>query len=382
MRLHRHARFAVVTSALAALVLTACGGTEDTADTTSTDETTDETTADPTDETTDETTDEVTDEVTDETAEEAAAAGSLTVYSGRSEELVGQVFDDFTAATGIEVEVRYGDTAELAALLLEERDASPADVYFAQDAGALGAVEAEDLFVTLPDDLLEVVDGNFRAPSGAWTGITGRVRVLAYNTDAVTEDELPASVLELTEPEWAGRVGWAPTNGSFQSFVTALRVEEGEDVAREWLEGMLANDVTVLEGNTPILEALGRGEIEVGLTNHYYLYRLLAEDPDFPVANHFLPGDIGGLVNVAGIGVLTTSDDQDAAVELVRFLLSEETQTYFGQVTDALEFPLRSGIQSPELPTLEELDPPQVDLSQLADLQGTIALLQEVGALQ
>jgi iron(III) transport system substrate-binding protein len=360
--------------AILALLLAACGG-----------ETTSEPTADePTDEPAEE---PVEEDVAEEPEAEAEAApeeagGPITIYSGRSEELVGPVFEDFTAATGIEVEVRYGDTAELAALLLEEGDASPADVYFAQDAGALGAIEAEDRFVTLPDDLLELVDDNFHAPSGAWTGITGRVRVLAYNTDAVTEAELPASVLDLTEPEWAGRVGWAPTNGSFQSFVTALRVEEGEDVAREWLEGMLANDVTVLEGNTPILEALGRGEIEVGITNHYYLYRFLAEDPDFPVANHFLPGDIGGLVNVAGVGVLTTSDEQDAALELVRFLLSEETQTYFGQVTDALEFPLRTGVDSPELPTLEELDPPQVDLSQLADLQGTIALLQEVGALQ
>jgi iron(III) transport system substrate-binding protein len=292
------------------------------------------------------------------------------------------VFDDFTDATGIEVEVRYGDTAELAATILEEGDASPADVYFAQDAGALGALEGAGRFTTLPDEVLEVVDPAFRAPSGAWTGVTGRVRVLAYNTDTLSADDLPDSVLDLTDPAWSGRVGWAPTNGSFQAFVTALRLTEGEDVARDWLEGMLANDVTVFEGNTPILEAVGRGEIEVGITNHYYLYRFLAEDPGFPVANHFLPGDIGGLVNVAGVGVLTTSDEQDAALELVRFLLSEETQTYFGQVTDALEFPLRTGVDSPELPTLEELDPPQVDLSQLADLQGTIALLQEVGALQ
>jgi iron(III) transport system substrate-binding protein len=363
-------RFLAV-AAVAALALSACGGTDDPADETPADDPADETPADET---------PADDDAAEDGVEEGA--GPLTVYSGRSEELVGSVFDDFTAATGIEVDVRYGDTAELAALILEEGDASPADVYFGQDAGALGAVEAEGRFVTLPDDVLEVVDDNFHAPSGAWTGITGRVRVLAYNTDAVTEAELPGSVIELTEPEWAGRVGWAPTNGSFQSFVTALRVEEGDEVARAWLEGMIANDVTVFEGNTPILEAVGRGEIEVGITNHYYLYRFLAEDPGFPVANHFLPGDIGGLVNVAGVGVLTTSDEQDAALELVRFLLSEETQTYFGQVTDALEFPLRTGVDSPELPTLEELDPPQVDLSQLADLQGTIALLQEVGALQ
>jgi iron(III) transport system substrate-binding protein len=142
--------------------------------------------------------------------------------------------------------------------------------------------------------------------------VTGRVRVLAYNTDTLSEDDLPDSVLDLTDPAWSGRVGWAPTNGSFQAFVTALRLTEGEDVAREWLEGMLANDVVPFENNTGIVEGVARGEVEVGLVNHYYLYRFLAEDPDFNVANHYLPGDVGGLVNVAGIGVLDTSDQQEA----------------------------------------------------------------------
>jgi iron(III) transport system substrate-binding protein len=380
MRLLRHAHLALFATALAALVLTACGGTDDTADPTSTDATTDpastEGTTDPM------STDQPADEATDEATDEAAAAGPITVYSGRNEELVGQVFDDFTDATGIEVEVRYGDTAELAATILEEGDASPADVYFAQDAGALGALEGAGRFTTLPGEVLEVVDPAFRAPSGAWTGVTGRVRVLAYNTDTLSADDLPDSVLDLTDPAWSGRVGWAPTNGSFQAFVTALRLTQGEDVARDWLEGMLANDVVPFENNAGIIEAVARGEVEVGLVNHYYLYRFLAEDPDFNVANHYLPGDVGGLVNVAGIGVLATSDQQPAANELVRYLLSEESQAYFGQVTDALEFPLRTGVDSPELPSLTELDPPDVDLSQLEDLQGTLTLLQEVGALQ
>jgi iron(III) transport system substrate-binding protein len=366
MRSLRHPRRAVVATTLAALLLTACGGgTDDTPDPSSTDETTDDGGA-------------ASEEVTDE----LVADGSVTVYSGRNEELVGQVFADFTDATGIEVEVRYGDTAELAATILEEGDASPADVYFAQDAGALGALEGAGRFTTLPEEVLDVVDPAFRAPSGAWTGVTGRVRVLAYNTDTLTEADLPASVLDLTDPAWSGRVGWAPTNGSFQAFVTALRLTEGEDAAREWLEGMLANDVVPFENNTGIVEGVARGEVEVGLTNHYYLYRFLAEDADFNVANHYLPGDVGGLVNVAGIGVLATSDQQDAAVELLRYLLDEETQTYFGEVTDAREFPLRSGVDATDLPSLTELDPPDVDLSQLEDLQGTLTMLQEVGALQ
>ena len=309
-------------------------------------------------------------------------AGPLTVYSGRNEELVGHLFSEFTEETGIEVRVRYGDTAELAATILEEGEASPADLYFAQDAGALGALEDEGRFATLPDDVVELVDEVFRSREGSWTGITGRVRVLAYNTDRLTEDEVPDGVFDLTDEQWQGRVGWAPTNGSFQAFVTAMRVVHGEDETRAWLEGMLDNDPAVFENNTAIVEGVSRGEVDLGLTNHYYLYRFLAEDPEFNVDNKYLPGDVGGLVNIAGIGVLSSSEHQEAAFELVRFLLAEDTQAYFGQVADALEFPLRDGIDSPQLPTTEEIDPPDVDLSNLEDLRGTLELLQDVGAIQ
>jgi iron(III) transport system substrate-binding protein len=370
VRSTRSLRLAALT-AVFALVATACGGTDDTTD------------PDPAPDA-DADADEDDDAGAD--ADDGGSADlegvTLTVYSGRSEELVGQVFEDFTAGTGIEVDVRYGDTAELAATITEEGDATPADVYFAQDAGALGALQEEDRLAALPEDVLERVDPLFRSREGDWVGTTGRVRVIAYNTDALTEDEVPDSVLDLTDPEWAGRIGWAPTNGSFQSFVTAMRVTEGEDATRAWLEGILANDPVVFENNTGIVEGVSRGEVEVGLVNHYYLYRFLAEDPDYNVANKYLPGDIGGLVNVAGVGVLASSEQQEAANELVRYLLSDDVQTYFGQVTDALEFPVVDGIDAPELPALEEIDPPDVDLSNLEDLRGTLALLQELGVLE
>jgi iron(III) transport system substrate-binding protein len=378
--------------AVLSLVATACGADEPEPDGDDTDATTEDVDAE------DETEDvgdgaddaddpEATDEgdgAEDDAAEEAAndAEGPITVYSGRNEELVGFLFDDFTEETGIEVDVRYGDTAELAATITEEGDASPADVYFAQDAGGLGALEAQGLLAELPEDVLDQVDEAFRSRDGQWTGTSGRVRVLAYNTDELSEDEVPGSVMELTEPEWEGRVGWAPTNGSFQAFVTALRVEEGEDVAREWLEGMIDNGAAEFENNTAIVEGVSRGEVEVGITNHYYLFRFLAEDPDFNVENKYLPGDIGGLVNIAGMGVLETSEQPEASVELVRYLLSDEVQEYFGQNADTVEFPIRDGIESPELPSLEEIDPPDVDLSDLEDLQGTLELLQETGALR
>lgn len=369
--------------AVLALIATACGGDDEPADdpadgddAAAEQEEEEEDEPEPADEPEEADEPDEPEEQTDEPAE------PITVYSGRNEELVSWAFDDFTAATGIEVEVRYGDTAELATTILEEGDASPADIYFAQDAGALGALEAEDRFATLPDDILDRVDANFRSPSGAWTGVTGRARVIAYNTDVLTEDEVPDSVFDLTAPEWQGRVGWAPTNGSFQAFVTAMRITEGDDVARQWLEDMIANDPLVFSNNTGTVEGVSRGEADVGLVNHYYLYRFLAEDPDFNVANKFLPGDIGGLVNIAGVGVLESSDNQDAAFELVRYLLGEEVQTFFGQETDALEFALVEGVESPELPSIDQIGAPEVDLSRLEDLQGTLELLNDVGALE
>lgn len=310
------------------------------------------------------------------------AAGALVVYSGRNDNLVGPVLASFTELTGIAVEVRYGDTAELAIQILEEGQRSPADVYFGQDAGALGALEAQGRFAALPDDVLALVDPRYRSRDGRWTGITGRSRNLVVNTDLVDVLDLPASVLGLVDPAWSGLVGWAPTNGSFQAFVTAMRLIEGETATRAWLEGMLANGVQPYRNNTALVEAIGRGEIAVGLTNNYYLPRFIAEDPGFPAVNVYLPGDVGGIVNVAGVGVLTTSSRPSAAIALVRFLLSEPVQSAFGSRVDAAEFPLREGVDSTLLPALASLGAPDIDLSRLEDLQGTLTLLEDVRAFE
>jgi len=314
-------------------------------------------------------------------SEQPADPGSITVYSGRSEELVGPLLERFTEETGIAIEARYGDTAEMANLILTEGENSPADVYYGQDAGALGAVAEEGLLATLPDEILDTVDERFRSPSGEWVGISGRARVVVYNTDALSEGDLPDSIFGFTDPEWSGRIGWAPTNGSFQSFVTALRVIEGEDRAREWLEGIQANEPSVYEGNNPALDAVAAGEIDVAFINHYYLMQRLAEDPDVAAANYYLTdGDPGALVNVAGAGILSTSENEEAALQLVEFLLSAEAQEYFASETK--EFPLVAGVEpDADLPSLDEIGTPEIDLSDLSDLEGTLELLQEVGAL-
>ena len=310
------------------------------------------------------------------------APGALIIYSGRNENLVAGVIEDFTTATGIQVEVRYGDTAELAIQILEEGDRSPADVYFGQDAGALGALELAGRFVPLPDDVLSLVDPRYRSREGHWTGITGRSRNLVVNTDRIDPGDLPDSVFGLADPRWSGLVGWSPQNGSFQAFVTAMRVVHGEGPTRAWLEAMIANGTTSYRNNTTIVEAVGRGEVAIGLVNNYYLPRFVAEDPGFPAVNVYLPGDVGGIVNVAGAGILRTTTRPSAAAEFIRFMLSEEIQRGFGSRVDAAEFPLRIGVDSTLLPTLDSLEAPDVDLSRLEDLQGTLTLLQDVGAFE
>ena len=308
--------------------------------------------------------------------------GTVVVYSGREEELIGPLLEQFEEESGVGVEARYGDSAELAATLAEEGGNSPADVFFAQDPGALGAVEGQGLLAELPDELLERVDERFRDPDGHWVGTSGRARVLAYSTELVSADELPESVFDLTDPAWKGKLGISPTNGSFQAFVTVMRLTEGDEVTREWLEGILANEPKIYDGNVPILEATAAGEVEAGLVNHYYLYVVREEQPDAPIENHFFPGDDpGALVSVAGVGVLDGAEHAAEAEAFVDFLLSEEGQRFYAEAAAEAEFPLVEGVEPREgLPALEELQGPEIELDRLGpELERTLQLLNEVG---
>ncbi len=308
---------------------------------------------------------------------------SLTVYSGRSESLVGPLLEDFEEQTGITIRVKYAGSASIVSTILEEGDNTPADVVFLQDPGSLGALSGAGVLDRLPDELLGEVDARFRSPRGEWVGTSGRVRTVVYNTSVVDPArDLPNSIEGFTDPVWRGRVGWAPTNGSFQAFVTAFRIQRGEAAARAWLEGMKANDPQIYPKNTPIVAAVAQGEIDVGFVNHYYLARFLAEEgPGFGARNHFLgSGDPGALVLVAGAGIMKASDNNRAAERFIQYLLSEPSQKYFTAATK--EYPLAAGVEPEgDLPRLSSLDPPDVDLSDLRDLQGTLSLMRDVGVL-
>ncbi len=308
----------------------------------------------------------------------AATPKTLTIYSGREEKIMKPLIEKAQKDLGINIEVRYGDSTELAIALIEEGKNSRADVFYAQDAGSLGAVAQEKRTLTIPNQLLNKVDGQFRSPTGQWVGISGRARVIDYNTKLVKTSELPTSVMQLTDPKWRGKVGWAPTNGSFLSFVTAMRLIEGEQKTLEWLKGMKANQAKAYSSNSAIVEALGRGEVALGLVNNYYLYRFVTKDPNFPVAIHHTRGDAGSLINVAGLAVLNTTDQKSDAEKLVDYMLSPDVQKYLTQ--QFYEYPLVKGIPvSQKQVPLDQLKSPQLDLSQLSDLKGTLSLIQEAG---
>ena len=309
------------------------------------------------------------------------AEDELVIYSGRNKELVGPLLEDYAKQTGAKIFVRYGDTAELAAQLLEEGERTEADVFFAQDAGALGALTKAGAFAPLPAALTARVDERFRSADRRWVGVSGRSRVLAYDPETVPEDEVPDSVLDLTDPRWEGEVGFAPTNASFQAFVTGMRQLLGEGRTRQWLEDMKANGMKAYSDNIRVLEAVDRGEVALGLINHYYWYEKVAEEGADQVRARikFLGnGDPGALVNVAGAGVLATSDQREEALDFVDFLLSEPAQQFFADTTE--EYPLIAGVQPDEgVPPLDSIGAPEIDLSDLDSLQATLQLLEEVG---
>ena len=307
---------------------------------------------------------------------------TLVVYSGRNEELVGELLERYQSDTGAELEIRYGDSSDLAATLLEEGDNTPADVFLSQDAGALGAVEDEGLLAPLPPALLDEVDEQFRSEEGRWVGLTGRSRVIAYDKRELKPDDLPRSVFDIPRDEWKGRVGWAPTNPSFESFVTALRKLRGEEEAKAWLEDMVANDTKAFTNNIAVRDAIANGEIDIGLINHYYVAEAVAEEgPDYPVGVFFPPNrDLGSLINVSGAGILAGTAKAADARRLIEYMLSRPGQEYYAEVTK--EYPLAAGVEpDPALEPFDRIQSPEIDLADLAGLQETVNLLQETGAL-
>ena len=310
--------------------------------------------------------------------------GELTVYSGRGEALIGELvgfiedqYPDFT------VRPLYNTAAELVSQIETEGQNSPADVFYSVNAGALGTLAERGRTQTLPQEVLEFVPSNFRDPDGEWIGTSGRARSIPYNTDTFSASDIPEDIMAFPDTDaFEGEIGWTPTYSSFQAFVTAMRILEGEEATREWLNGMQELGVSSYGDEFQIARAVADGELSVGLANHYYIQRVLARrGSDAPLSTAFTRNDAGAIFNVAGACVLDTASDSTLASNFVRHLLSAEAQDYFARST--FEYPLVPEVDPVgRLPPIDELSPPEgVDLSQLSDLEATISLLRETGAL-
>ncbi len=306
----------------------------------------------------------------------------ITLYSGRIPAAIGPAVDSYEAKADRDVQVRFAETADLAATLVEEGDASPADVFFAQEPGAIAAVAEAGLLSKLPQDIVDRVPPRFRDPEGRWVGVTGRARVIAYNRDIVKESELPPSPFGLTDPQWKDRVGWSPASSSMQEYVTALRARYGDDRTKQWLEEMVDNGTVSFPDNVTIRDAIANGEIDVGLINHYYVAQAIGEEgPDYPVAVYFPPGGLGSLMLLTSVGVLESSDRKPEAFAFVRSLLSDRSQAFF--TSSSKEYPLARGAKpDPSLSVpIAKIPVSDSSLVDLKEIQATIDLMKEAGAL-
>lgn len=331
----------------------------------------------------------------------------LVVYSGRSQALVDELVADFKEQTGTDIKVRYGNDAELLAVMGEEGEESPADIYWANTSGALANASGEGMLVQLPDSL-QNKPSSYTSSSGEWIPVTVRFRVLAYNPQNISADELPESVLDLPAmEEFEGRIGWTPTYSSFYDFITALRLTEGDDTAQNWLQGMMDLDPTPYSSNTPMVQAIAAGEIDIALTNHYYVLRMTQggtggasadtdtdtdsdsysgggePNPDASIETyHFSSGDIGNLALVTGAGQLKTAKNPELAQQFLTFLLSRQAQEFAAQSVH--EYPVIREVELPGYMLDEEKAfelSPEYDYEQLQQLEGTLNLLREVGLI-
>ncbi|EMA65792.1 iron ABC transporter substrate-binding protein [Halorubrum aidingense JCM 13560] len=303
-------------------------------------------------------------------------SGELTVYSGRGEFLVGELieyieglYDDF------DLTVRYAGSTDHVNAIVNEGDGSPADVFYSVNAGSLGALADEGRTQSLSSDVTDMVRSEFRTDQ--WIGTSGRARTVPYNTEAFSADDIPDDIMAYPE-EFAGTLGWAPSYGSCQAFVTAMRLIEGEDATLEWLESVVESGITSYPDEFAACQGVADGEVDAAFTNHYYIQRVLDGSAEASIDTAFTSGDAGAVFNVAGAAVVDTASDATLAENFVRHLLSAEAQDYFARST--FEYPLIPDVEPVgDLPTIDELDVPDIDLTQLSDLEPTIDLMREAG---
>ncbi|MFP9191348.1 extracellular solute-binding protein [Natronosalvus vescus] len=316
--------------------------------------------------------------------------GEVTIYSGRTREQIDPVFVELDERyENLDLNLFHDDNDVYVNQILQEGDATPADLMYSQDPGALGELERNDALQALPQDVVDAVPESYRDPDGYWTGVTGRVRSIIYHTERWADlgydaDDLPTNIFEYaTDERFQDIISTRPNSGTFRGFIQAMVELEGEEATREWVRGMVTDqNVQLFSGGSNQAAAIdlgGDGDPIVGLGNSYYAARILDEDPDAPIDVAFTENDPGCLFSVAGVGVMNEVDDPELVAEFVRHLLAAEGQEFMMDANG--EYPVVEGIDYVgDLPNLEDINPPSFDLSSFdMDLREAQDLLNEEG---
>lgn len=313
-----------------------------------------------------------------------ADAASLTLYSAQHEQLTDLLAKDFEKATGISVSVRDGEGPALAAQLVAEGAATPADVYFTENSPELMLLEEKGLLAPVNTDTLKTVPARYDSPTGTWLGVVARENVLAYNTTKVQAGQLPASLFDLAQPQWKGKIGIAPSDADFLPLVSAVLATKGHDATVEWLKGLRKN-AQIFDDDEGVVAAVNRGAVATGLINNYYWARLhvgLGDAATKSAVYHFPNGDVGALVVISGAAILKASKNTDAAQKFLAYLVSERGQKLMAESHIDFEYPLRAGVAAdPILKPFDQLSPPPIDVQKLGDDSQAAKLLREAGLL-
>jgi len=313
-----------------------------------------------------------------------AQAASLTLYSAQHEQTVNLLIKDFEKQSGISVRVHSGEGPQLAAQLLAEGKASPADVYLTSNSPELMLLEEKGMLTKVSQGTLAVIPARFNSPKGEWVGVMARENVLVYNTKMIKPAQMPTSLLDLAKPAWKGKIAIAPADGDFLPLVSAVLALKGEPATLQWLKGLRTN-AQVFDDNEGVTAAVNRGAVSTGIINNYYWARLHTELGDkgtHSALYHFGNGDVGALINVSGAAVLKTAHNSDAAQKFLSYLVSERAQQLFAKSTITYEYPLHAGVApSPMLKPFDQLNPPKLDMQQLGDDSKAAKLLRQAGLL-
>ncbi|CAM2156062.1 Fe(3+)-binding periplasmic protein [Pararobbsia alpina] len=313
-----------------------------------------------------------------------AGAASLTLYSAQHEQLTELLAKDFEKASGISVRVRDGEGPALAAQLVAEGAATPADVYFTENSPELMLLEEKGLLAPVNADTLKTVPARYDSPTGAWLGVVARENVLAYNTNKLQPAQLPQSLFDLAQPQWKGKIGIAPSDADFLPLVSAVLAAKGHDATVAWLKGLKTN-AQIFDDDEGVVAAVNRGGVATGIINNYYWARLhvgLGDAATKSAIYHFPNADVGALVVVSGAAVLKASKNSDAAQQFLAYLVSERGQKLMAESHIDFEYPLRAGVTAdPILKPFDQLSPPPIDVQKLGDDSQAAKLLREAGLL-